>query len=154
MNYLLRRPIASALGQIFIARQWTQAILGKTTKIRSTSRPTMVRNMARSKKEKLKIRAGIIARMGTTLAAIYRLLWQNRPSPRLGKSLISIQIMVWFVLDKSSSPIVFVWTGCIRTRFFISSDLSSIFWQIDFISWDVRQRQGGGDINVAGCEFY
>jgi hypothetical protein len=52
--------------------------------------------MARSKKEKFRIRAGIMAIMGTTLATVYKLLWQNRPSPRFGKSFISPSLVIFF----------------------------------------------------------
>jgi len=39
-------------------------------------------------KEKLRINAGIIAMIGITKAAMYRLLEQNRPLARFGKSFV------------------------------------------------------------------
>lgn len=57
--------------------------------MRNKNNPTTARNTTNREKEKFRIKAGIMATMGRILAAMYRLLWQNRPSPRSAKSLMS-----------------------------------------------------------------
>jgi hypothetical protein len=58
----------------------------KTTKKRNRSRPATISRIINTDKEKFRINAGIIAMMGMTKLAIYRLLEQKRPLARLGKS--------------------------------------------------------------------
>ncbi len=75
-----------ACGHTFFDLQCTHAILGKITKKRNMSNPTTISRMVSTRNEKFKISAGIIAAIGMTRLAMYRLLGQNRPLPRFGKS--------------------------------------------------------------------
>lgn len=59
-------------------------------------------HIASTMNEKSKISAGIMARIGMNRAAIYRLLWQNSPSPRFGKSFRSPSRAIF--LDTKFSP--------------------------------------------------
>jgi hypothetical protein len=53
------------------------------TKKRNKRRPTKINNTNRMENEKFKINAGIIAMMGITKLAIYKLLGQKGPLARL-----------------------------------------------------------------------
>ncbi|MFC1910687.1 hypothetical protein ACFLXC_05330 [Chloroflexota bacterium] len=58
--------------------------------------------MANTKKEKLRISAGIIAMMGMTKLAMYRLLGQNTPFARFGKFFTSPPFAIF--LDTTFIP--------------------------------------------------
>jgi len=56
----------------------------------------MARNIIKRRKEKFTANAGIIATMGMMRDAKYRLLAQNMPSARLGKSIGSRSFEIFF----------------------------------------------------------
>jgi hypothetical protein len=76
-----------AWGHTFFALQFTHAILGKIIKKRKRSNPITKSRMISTMTEKFKTRAGIMAKIGIIKLAIYRLLGQNIPLARFGKSL-------------------------------------------------------------------
>ncbi|MFC1989003.1 hypothetical protein ACFLVW_00290 [Chloroflexota bacterium] len=69
---------------------------------RNRSNPTTTRSMINKMKEKLIINAGTIAIMGITKAAMYRLLEQNKPLARFGKSFVFPSFTIF--LDKMFRP--------------------------------------------------